>query len=231
MLIDNGHFQYNDISLGFFIAAVTFLSRGYDLSGSVFFVLALNYKQMELYHAVPFFAYLLGRCVFVKKSFVKLLAIAATVLTTFAIIWSPFLTDIESTKQVLSRIFPVARGVFEDKVANIWCSINSVGFKLKESFDQQALLKLCLGSTLLLLLPSNIHLFFRPSIKNFLLSLVNTSFVFFLCSFQVHEKSILLVAIPVALYCAQSDVSKHATLFGSWFLIVSTFSMFPLLVR
>lgn len=60
ILIDNGHFQYNNISLGFAALAVACLMKERNVLGSLMFVLALNYKQMELYHALPFFFYLLG---------------------------------------------------------------------------------------------------------------------------------------------------------------------------
>ena len=36
-------------------------SRNRDVLGSIFFCLALNYKQMELYHALPFFFFLLAK--------------------------------------------------------------------------------------------------------------------------------------------------------------------------
>ena len=62
IIIDHGHFQYNNISLGLAIMAVAQVTRGRHILGSVLFVLALNYKQMELYHALPFFCYLLGVC-------------------------------------------------------------------------------------------------------------------------------------------------------------------------
>ena len=62
LLIDNGHFQYNNLSLGPFVASIASLVLGWDGLASVLFVLALNYKQMELYHALPIFSYLLGKC-------------------------------------------------------------------------------------------------------------------------------------------------------------------------
>lgn len=62
IIIDNGHFQYNNISLGFTLFAVAAILKDRRIFGAVFFVLALNYKQMELYHAVPFFCYLLSNC-------------------------------------------------------------------------------------------------------------------------------------------------------------------------
>lgn len=62
ILIDNGHFQYNNISLGLAALAVSFILLDKRLYGAFCFVLALNYKQMELYHAMPFFCYLLSNC-------------------------------------------------------------------------------------------------------------------------------------------------------------------------
>lgn len=62
ILIDNGHFQYNNISLGFLALAVAALLCNRNYIAAFTFTLALNYKQMELYHALPFFAYLLSTC-------------------------------------------------------------------------------------------------------------------------------------------------------------------------
>ena len=81
------------------------------------FVLALSYKQMELYHALPFFFYLLGLCLRKEKTwplaFLKLAKIGFVVIATFGLVWWPFLPQIE---QVIKRIFPLNRGLFEDKV-------------------------------------------------------------------------------------------------------------------
>ena len=68
ILIDHGHFQYNCVSLGLMQIALFFILTSHDAKrpfahltiASVFFCLALNYKQMELYHALPFFFYLLA---------------------------------------------------------------------------------------------------------------------------------------------------------------------------
>jgi alpha-1,3-glucosyltransferase len=62
LLIDNGHFQYNNISLGLAALAISAILLDIRIIGAVLFVLSLNYKQMELYHAVPFFIYLLSNC-------------------------------------------------------------------------------------------------------------------------------------------------------------------------
>uniref|UniRef100_A0A7N6BB25 Alpha-1,3-glucosyltransferase n=1 Tax=Anabas testudineus TaxID=64144 RepID=A0A7N6BB25_ANATE len=115
-LIDYGHFQYNGVSLGFFLWGAVALGLGWDSLGSMAFCLALNYKQMELYHALPFFCYLLGKCIklgLIGRGLFLLVRIAVTVLVTFALCWLPFLSDPDQALQVVRRIFPVARGLFE----------------------------------------------------------------------------------------------------------------------
>src|SRR5690349_17873224 len=95
ILVDHGHFQYNCVSLGLFIWAVIAIERARLLAASALFVLALNYKQMELYHALPFFAYLLGVCFdrtrVLKVNLSRLIAIGLVTLGTFLLCWTPLL--------------------------------------------------------------------------------------------------------------------------------------------
>ncbi|NXF99982.1 ALG6 glucosyltransferase, partial [Sakesphorus luctuosus] len=226
ILIDHGHFQY-PLSLGFALWGVLCLSHDWDLLGSVAFCLALNYKQMELYHSLPFFCYLLGKC-FKKglkgKGLVLLAKLAGTVVLSFAACWLPFATDLEQIMQVLRRLFPIDRGFDLDKVANIWCSL-SVLIKIKNVVSPQTQLKLSFAVTFLSLLPACIKLTVQPSLRGFKFALVSCALSFFLFSFQVHEKSILLVAVPVCL------IINEIPFMATWFLLVSTFSMLPLLLR
>ncbi|NXB58069.1 ALG6 glucosyltransferase, partial [Struthidea cinerea] len=237
ILIDHGHFQY-PLSLGLALWAVLCLSHDWDLLGSVAFCLALNYKQMELYHSLPFFCYLLGKC-FKKglkgKGLVLLAKLAGTVLLSFAACWLPFGTDVEQIMQVLRRLFPIDRGLFEacmfsspthcpDKVANIWCSL-SVLIKIKNVISPRTQLKLSFAVTFLSLLPACIKLTVQPSLRGFKFALVSCALSFFLFSFQVHEKSILLVSVPVCL------IINEIPFMATWFLLVSTFSLLPLLLK
>lgn len=135
ILIDNGHFQYNNISLGLAAVAIYLIVQDRVHWGAFAFTLALNYKQMELYHALPVFFYLLSKVFSIPLDggryyhltwLKRIVNIGIVVIFTFAILWLPWLTSWSSFLQVLHRIFPVQRGVFEDKVANIWCAVNVV---------------------------------------------------------------------------------------------------------
>uniref|UniRef100_A0A8C0ZQ24 Alpha-1,3-glucosyltransferase n=1 Tax=Castor canadensis TaxID=51338 RepID=A0A8C0ZQ24_CASCN len=224
ILIDYGHFQniYNSVSLGFALWGVLGVSCDWDLLGSLAFCLAVNYKQMELYHSLPFFCFLLGKC-FKKglkgKGFGLLIKLACTVVASFTLCWLPFFTEREQTLQVLRRLFPVDRGLFEAcKVANIWCSFSVTQFIYNFiSYSPQLLSNF--------LLPACIKLTLQPSPKGFKFTLVICALSFFLFSFQVHEKSILLVSLPVCL------VLNEIPFMSTWFLLVSTFSMLPLLLK
>lgn len=225
-LIDHGHFQYNGISLGLTLAATWAISSHLDLVAGVLFCLALNYKQMELYHAMPFFCYLLGSCfkLGMARGILKLMMLGLVVIITFTVCWLPFLSDLDSARSVLVRLFPIGRGLYEDKVANFWCSL-SVVVKIKQHLSLDNIVLLCLSTTLLMLLPSSLHLLVKPSVQRFKLALINAALVFFLFSFHVHEKSILIAVIPACL------LGVEYPLLVTWFICISTFSMLPLLVK
>lgn len=229
ILIDYGHFQYNCISLGLYLMSVALLRR-HEILSSFVFCLAFNYKQMELYHALPFFFYFLGKFFhnYRRRSATtavrNLFIIVLVVLFAFILVWIPFISDSGLLLSVLKRIFPVTRGVFEDKVSNFWCIFNII-YKFRSKHSNETMFVSCLFLTAISLLPSVVNLFRRPTYNNFILSSIICSLSFYLFSFQVHEKSILLVAIPVILYLP-------ANIFTSiWFLLISVFSMSPLLYK
>lgn len=226
ILIDHGHFQYNGVSLGFFIGAVACFMKNCDLLGSILFCSSLAYKQMELYHSLPIFFYLFGKCV--HLSFIgcvaKLFSLGITVLSSFSLLFLPFLSSRDDLLAVLARLFPFNRGLFEDKVANVWCSL-SVVIKLKNIFSQEQLIALCGATTLMLHVPLMWHLLTRPSQRSLRYGLVISSLIFFLFSYQVHEKSILIPGISILMLA--DEWPFQALHFG----LISAFSMCPLLLK
>lgn len=180
-VIDHGHFQYNSVSLGFSLWGMVAVIADWDIFGSIAFCLALNYKQMELYHSLPFFCYLLGKAYICGKAtndgnawIIRVLKLSLAVISTFAMCWSPFyiFSGRQGIVQVLRRVFPLNRGIYEDKVANFWCSI-SVLIKIRNFLSTNVLVWLSLLITLLAALPSLWNLLKNPTPYRFLLSLVS----------------------------------------------------------
>ncbi|OBS64428.1 hypothetical protein A6R68_07031, partial [Neotoma lepida] len=126
--------------------------------------------------------------------FELLIKIGCTVVASFLLCWLPFFTEREHALQVLRRLFPIDRGLFEDKVANIWCSIN-VFLKIKD------------------ILPRHIQLAIRLAVHYH-------SF----CFLSKYTKS------PFS-WCHFCLVLHEIPFMSTWFLLVSTFSMLPLLLK
>ena len=248
VLIDHGHFQYNTVSLGLALWSFYFITLHTNpfqkntrepsfvgpIIGSILFSLALNFKQMELYHAPAVFAYLLGRCFLDNEELsaknvsstrgfaTKFCALGATVMVTFALLWFPYAIypcsnnttqfHLNGIKQVIKRLFPFQRGLFEGKVANLWCTLSVKPFSIRQRIPESSMPFLALGLTLMLILPP-CWLLFRvgrgemakyitstkkseqshaqshtktTELKFILWGSTATSLAFYLSSFQVH---------------------------------------------
>lgn len=224
ILIDHGHFQYNCISLGLTLGAIAAVLARNEVVAAVLFSLAINHKQMSMYFAPAFFSHLLGKCLRRQNPILHIMKLSIVVLATFAVVWWPYLYSLDAIKEVLSRLAPFERGIYEDYVANFWCS-TSVVIKWKRLFTIHYLKSLSLITTVSAFLPSLIQQIKAPSDHGFLYALLNSSFSFYLFSYQVHEKSILLPLLPASLLAIQEPL-----LFG-WSVYYALLSMYPLLSR
>ncbi|ETW07306.1 hypothetical protein, variant 6 [Aphanomyces invadans] len=155
ILIDHGHFQYNNVSLGFTTLSVACILQDYEVLGSIFFSCALNFKQMALYYAPAITFYLVAKCLYRPNFFLHFAKLGAAVIGSFAVLWLPLcasgLSECGTTiAQMLHRVFPIARGLFEDKVANVWCCVD-LFWKLRHRVAPQHLVYLwsaCTPTTL-----------------------------------------------------------------------------------
>ncbi|KAH9675789.1 putative dolichyl pyrophosphate Man9GlcNAc2 alpha-1,3-glucosyltransferase [Citrus sinensis] len=243
ILIDHGHFQYNCISLGLTVAAIAAILSQRELLASCLFTLALSHKQisawanlfqdktdgasmfsMSVYYAPAFFSHLLGKCLRRKNPIHGVAKLGLTVLGTFTVVWWPYLHSTDALLGVLSRLAPFERGIYEDYVANFWCT-SSVIIKWKRLFSVHSLKFISLTATVLTCLPSMVQQVMAPSSRGFLYGLLNSSFAFYLFSFQVHEKSILLPLLPASLLALEERRPFK------WLMFYGLFSMFPLLCR
>ncbi|KFX89816.1 hypothetical protein V490_06797 [Pseudogymnoascus sp. VKM F-3557] len=132
--------------------------------------------------------------------------------------------------QLIHRVFPFARGLFEDKVANFWCALNVV-YKLKFLPIIQ-LQRLSLLATLGSILPPCVAIFVNPRKELLPLALATTAWAFFLFSFQVHEKSVLLPLMPMTLLLAsKGGLHSYTRSWVGFANILGAWTMFPLLQR
>jgi alpha-1,3-glucosyltransferase len=174
--------------------------------------------------------------------------LAVVTVGTFVLLFLPFLPPLAPFSAILgpvTRIFPFNRGIFEDKVANFWCASNIV-VKWKFWVTQSALVRL---STLLTFVGflaaaiAPIHAWLRlrnerkstevPSVMQtvLLLALLNSSMSFFLFSFQVHEKTILLPLLPLTLLLSTAAHDSSTFKLGVLANNVGVFRWVPVLDR
>ncbi|CAK0834200.1 unnamed protein product [Prorocentrum cordatum] len=262
VLIDHGHFQYNGVCFGLCLAAAGCVARGRVLLGSVLFTSGLLFKQIALYYAPAFFFGILAHCLQrgprgLLPAVWRVGVTGAVVLATASAIFSPWLLGpwlltegarpqagaLGAAGQVLRRMFPFGRGLYEDKVANVWCSI-SVVVKLHRLLQPERVPLACAGVTLAALLPtcacclrtgaSTADGGSRPSPAAFAAALAASAFAFFLFAFQVHEKAILFPCVaacllPLALGPQRRPAWAPALL--CHLVLACNFSMFPLVVK
>lgn len=134
--------------------------------------------------------------------------------------------------QAIHRIFPFARGLFEDKVANFWCALHSSGLHKLHNYSSTLLSRAALGLTLVSITPPCLIIFLKPKKELTPLALAATAWGFFLCSYQVHEKNVILPLLPMTLLLAADGGMKPAR--RAWIgyaTRLGLFTLFPLLAR
>lgn len=229
LLIDHAHFQYNNISLGLFLLSVLCFLKQKEALGAALFCCSVYFKHMTLYYATAIFAYLSSLQIRKMKeqgliSFLFAAKVIFSIASTTLLIFGPWLSKASLFLGVVERLFPISRGLYEDKVASVWCSI-SVVVKLHHIMPPSVLFKFCALFTLFASLPFCIAVALKPSAIRLLLATTGCSLSAFLFSYQVHEKQILIPLIPLAML--------HGVYPGlsSWMSFTAVFSLFPLLWR
>ncbi|KAF1839908.1 glycosyltransferase family 57 protein [Cucurbitaria berberidis CBS 394.84] len=132
--------------------------------------------------------------------------------------------------QSIHRIFPFSRGLFEDKVANIWCTIHT--FHKLHRYPMELLQRLALVATFAAILPPCLIIFLNPKKQLLPLAFAAVSWGFFLCSYQVHEKNVLLPLLPMTLLLSGKEGLLPST--RAWVGLANmlgVWTMFPLLKR
>ena len=217
MFIDHGHFQYNSVALGFLIFSTGFLIRGNSLLSAVCFTLSFLFKQTFLYFAPLFFAIMLGEALKLPtypESARRVILLGLVVLATVTTVLCPISMHCGSVEctgfqlaSLLRRVFPFHRRIFEDYVANVWVALSPM-FRLRYASDST--LQLARYASLCFTICG----FFEccwvvvryPSKQVVAVSLGATSMSFYLFSWMVHEKAILLPL--TAVLCGIPTISR-----------------------
>ncbi|KAF2099896.1 ALG6, ALG8 glycosyltransferase [Rhizodiscina lignyota] len=132
--------------------------------------------------------------------------------------------------QSIHRIFPFARGIFEDKVANIWCAIHT--FHKLHRYSSTMVQRAALVATSAAIFPPCFILFLKPRKELLPWGLAATSWGFFLCSYQVHEKNVLLPLLPMIVFLAgETGLSPSIRAWVGLANMLGVWTMFPLLKR
>ncbi|KIX01235.1 uncharacterized protein Z518_08960 [Rhinocladiella mackenziei CBS 650.93] len=133
--------------------------------------------------------------------------------------------------QVLHRMFPFARGLFEDKVANFWCFTNTF-YKLRKLQGTIDLPRLSAIFTLGSILGPMLVIGAVPKKSLLPYALATSAWGFFLFSFQVHEKSVLLPLLPMTLLLGgKQGLGKEYRAWIGWANMLGVWTMYPLLKR
>jgi len=227
VLIDHGHFQYNNVSLGLSLIAASLCVRDWDLTGSMVFTLAMGFKQITFYYALPFFFYLLGKALkryTIQMKILQIIKLGTVVILTLVVLFLPWiLNGSRSVRQVVHRMFPFDRGLFEDKAATFWCSTNILAKWRERSLTRDRLPVLAAFITLVASLPTCIDTFRRSTRESFFRALSASAFAFFLFYYQTHEKMILFPLLFELRKAREHPI--RCTILG----LVATISLLPLL--
>ncbi|KAL9054958.1 MAG: hypothetical protein Q9162_003813 [Coniocarpon cinnabarinum] len=132
--------------------------------------------------------------------------------------------------QIVHRVFPFQRGVFEDKVANFWCSAHT--FHKLHKYPTGLLQQVSLAATLGAVIPPSLLIGVSPDWRKLPSALAASAWGFFLFSFQVHEKSVLLPLLPMTLLLADRNGTEAETrAWVGWANTLASWTLFPLLKR
>lgn len=134
--------------------------------------------------------------------------------------------------QSIHRIFPFSRGLFEDKVANIWCAIHSSGIHKLHGYDTALVSQAALALTSLLILPPCALIFFKPRKDLVPWAFATTAWGFFLASYQVHEKNVLLPLLPMTIMLASGGgLRPEMRAWIGFANLLAAWTLYPLLQR
>ena len=175
-----------------------------------------------------------------SRLFVQLGLVTSASFILLFLPWLPPFAPLSAILDPITRIFPFSRGLFEDKVANFWCASNVI-FKWRTWFSRDTLVKFSSILTAMGFAPSVIGLLYNgfkfstvasspqdkaspsPLLPLLPYALLGSAMSFFLFSFQVHEKTILVPLLPLTLLLSSATNDSFTFQLG---VLVNNVAMF-----
>ncbi|KAJ2533881.1 glycosyl transferase [Coemansia sp. RSA 1935] len=253
VFVDHVHFQYNGVLLGMLVYSISLIMEGRDLLAGTVFATLLCFKHIFMYVAPAYFVYLLRHYCAVyrngrlnmKASVGRVVKLGSAVALVFGVSFGPFVA-MGQMSQVVGRLFPFKRGlchafwapnfwalyVFTDRILSITGAsqlasstrgrVGDTRFAILPNvtplFTFVATL-VAMAPALLVLMRRNL----RP--EHFVQSLVLCALASFMFGWHVHEKAIILIAVPLGVLTMSPRVLRmHAILTTAGF-----YSLLPLL--
>ena len=250
LLIDYIHYQPNNLMFLFLTLSIICLMKSsqtvnsgtlYPMLGTISFLFCILSKQMSLVYApVMGMAYLslcLKQPTFSKQiSLIFKLGVAVVVaisicIIPFALPYNNFANGlIVQSSAILSRVFPIHRGLFEDKLGNFWC-ISDVIFKWRRHYSEALLARICTFLCLFLTVPIGFKVYNKVTLQSVLSGCATSSMVGFLFGYHVHEKTILLPIFCILLLSiSMRNTNRNNKYVLKKYLDICSFNIFPLVV-
>ncbi|RCN33510.1 deoxyribonuclease V [Ancylostoma caninum] len=260
-MVDNIHFQYNSMLTTFLVLSLYCSDCGHYLLSALFYCVLLNFKHIYLYYAPAYVVFFLRSYFFTSiddlfqftRTIVSGLKLAVVMSLPFAVSFGPFIVagGLSGLLQILSRLFPVSRGLTHAYWApNFWAMYNVMDFilyqvlslwkpgffspptyssGLVQVYDHSVLPTITPLFSLMCVIASLVPLLatlFKSKLPDLCTLLSLSAFSFFFYGYHVHEKALLLMAIPlVVLALTDPKFVRLAVLFS----IITCTSLFPLL--
>ncbi|KAJ2498936.1 glycosyl transferase [Coemansia sp. RSA 1972] len=253
VFVDHVHFQYNGVLLGMLVYSISLIMEDQDVLAGTVFATLLCFKHIFMYVAPAYFVYLLrhycavyrrGR-LNIKASAVRVLKLGLVVALVFSVSFGPFVA-MGQMPQVMKRLFPFKRGLCHAFWApNFWALYVFLDrvLSLMRAEQLESSTRGRVGDTRFAILPNVTPLFTfaatlvamipallvlmrrRIGPEQLVQSLVLCALASFMFGWHVHEKAIILVAVPLGLLEMSPRVLRmHAVLTTAGF-----YSLLPLL--
>ncbi|CEQ39575.1 SPOSA6832_01113 [Sporobolomyces salmonicolor] len=252
LIVDHIHFQYNGFLLGILLWSLTAAQENNLYACAALFTVLLNFKHIFIYLAPPFLVFLFRRHCFPPAGHFQLdrfVELGLVVVSICALSFGPFVLagGPSQLSQIISRLFPFQRGLNHAYWAgNVWALANLVshGWPIsREALTSSS--RGLIGSTTFGVLPDVTpevtfalsaaflllylaKLWFDPSFKRFLDSVVLSAMTSFLWGWHVHEKAVLLFLVPLSLSATDDDNHFRAFRIAT---VAGVYGLFPLLIK